>query len=158
MILASSCGIGFANSKELTQHLQELEEIEKLFCMLKSELNYTRAPFEEVFFKMSQKINEPYKEWLLNLSESLKKKTRGNFYEIWKISIVENFKQSTLKQDEIEDIKSLGKNLDYIDSISLYLDQLEYKIQHTREEYRLKRKLCQSMGIIGGLFLVILLL
>lgn len=158
MIIGASSGIGFAKSNDLQRHLNDLEEIKKLFYLLRSELQYTRAPFAEVFEKIAVKVEEPYREWLINLSQRLSEKAQGSFWRIWCLSITENLQKTNLKEDELEELKNVGKNLEYMESLDLYIEQLEYRITNTREAYRSKRKLCQSMGIMGGIFLVILLL
>lgn len=158
MIIGASSGIGFTKSNDLQSHLNEMEEMKKLFYLLRSELQYTRAPFAETFYKISSKTKSPYKEWFSKLSQRLSAKTRGSFWEIWSLSIEEDLQGSNLKEDELEELKNVGKNLEYMESLNLYIEQLEYKITNTREAYRSKRKLCQSMGVMGGIFLVILLL
>lgn len=158
LIFAACSGIGFSISHEMQQHLNELEEVKKMFYLLKSELQYTRAPFAEVFEKIGRKVEEPYETWLLKLCERINEKSGGMFWEIWNVSIEENLSGSRLKEDELEELKQVGKNLEYIESLNLYIEQMEYKIKNTREAYRSKRKLCQSLGIMGGIFLVILLL
>ena len=158
LIICACSGIGFTKSKELQNHLYTLEELKKLFCLLRSELQYTHAPFAEVFSKISTKTSTPYKEWLSKLSHRLSEKTQGTFWEIWCLSINEDLIEANLKEDELEDLKNVGKNMEYIESLDLFIEQMEYQIKHTREAYRSKRKLCQSMGIMGGIFLVILLL
>ena len=157
IITATTC-IGFSKSNEMRCHLYELEELKKLFCLLRSELQYTHAPFAEVFSKITEKTSTSYREWLSNLSQRLKNKTRGSFWEIWCLSIAEDLYETNLKEDELEELKNFGKNMVYIESLDLFIEQLEYSIKNTREAYRSKRKLCQSMGIMGGIFLVILLL
>ena len=157
-IVTATTGIGFTKSKDMQNHLNTLEELKKLFCLLRSELQYTHAPFTEVFGKISTKTSTPYREWLFQLSQRLKNKTRASFWEIWCLSITEDLNQTYLKEDELQELKNIGKNMEYTESLSLFIEQLEYRIKNTREAYRSKRKLCQSMGIMGGIFLVILLL
>lgn len=158
LIIVACSGIGFSKSRELQCHLNELEEVKKLFCLLKSELQYTRAPFAELFEKVGRKMEEPFKTWLLKLALRLKQKEVGSFWEIWCLSIAEDLQNSRLKEDELEELKHVGKSLEYMESLDLYIEQMEYKINNTREVYRSKRKLCQSMGVMGGIFLVILFL
>lgn len=158
LIITATTGIGFSKSKDLQHHLNMLEELKKLFCLLRSELQYTHATFAEVFSKISTKTITPYREWLSNLSQRLKNKTRGSFWEIWCLSITEDLNATNLKEDELEELKNVGRNLEYMESLDLFIEQMEYRIKNTREVYRSKRKLCQSMGIMGGIFLVILLL
>lgn len=158
LIIVACTGIGFSKSLEMRKHLEELEELKKLFYLLKNELQYTRAPFAELFEKVGKKGKEPYRTWLLQVSERLKKKGAATFWELWCQSITEDLKESRLKEDELEELKNVGKNLEYTESIELYIEQLEYKIKNTREIYKTKRKVCQSLGIMSGIFLVILLL
>lgn len=158
LILASCTGIGFSKSNDMQAHLNELEELKKIFYLLKSELQYTRAPFAEVFEKIGQKTREPFQTWLLDLCNRLKEKRSGMFWDMWCSSIEENLKGSRLKEDELKELKNIGKNMEYMESLDLFIEQMEYGIKNTRESYRTKRKLCQSLGIMGGIFLVILLL
>ena len=57
----------------------------------------------------------------------------------------------------------MGEVLGYLDlemqlsSIELYLEQLELCIRESQEAARTKQKLYQSLGVAGGIFLVILL-
>ncbi len=158
MILLACGGLGFSKSRELQLHLNELEEIKKIFSLLKSELLYTRAPFSEVFEKISKKTSPTYKKWLIGLQHKLDNKTKSSFWEIWCMSITEDLHESKLNKDELEELKSVGKSLEYLESLDVYIEQMEYKINNTRETYKSKRKLCQSIGVMGGVFLVILFL
>lgn len=165
LILAACTGFGFSKSQDMQRHLQQLEEMKKLFYLLRSELQYTRAPFAEVFEKIGRKTGEPFQRWLFKLSERLRKKDACCFWEIWNTSIHADLEKEhlespkcCLKKDELEDLRNVGKNLEYMESLDLYIEHLEYRIKHLREAYQTKRKLCRSMGIMGGIFLVILLL
>lgn len=158
LIILGTTGAGFSKSRELQNHLMELEELNKIFYLLKSEMEYTRAPLAEIFTKISQKTGEPFQNWLRKLSEKLYEKQGGRLWEIWSNSIEEDLRGSRLKEEEIRDLIQVGRNLEYIENLKLYVEQLEYRIAHTRESYRTKRKLCQSLGIMSGIFLVILLL
>ena len=158
LILAGTTGFGFAKGQELQLHLKELEMIKQIFYFIRSELQYMRAPFEEIFRKVGKKTSGIYGMWLENIAVKLSKKSEQSFEEIWKTSIEECLGNSWLKEDDIKELREVGKNLSYIETVNLYIEQLEYKIKNTREEYQTKRKLCQSLGIMGGVFLVILLL
>ncbi len=97
-VLVACTGIGFSKSNEMQSHLNELEELKKIFYLLKSELQYTRAPFAEVFEKIGQKTREPFRSWLLDLCNGLNEKRSGMFWDMWCNSIEENLKGSSLKE------------------------------------------------------------
>ena len=158
MVIAVCTALGFEKSRELQLHLNSLEELKKLFTLLKSEVQYTKAPFSEVFLKLSKKMDGIYKDWLLYVSGQLEKREKVTLYETWKTSVYEYLKNSKLTKKELDELCELGRTLGYIEAIELYLNQLDFSIQNTREELKTKKKLYQSMGIMCGIFLVIVLL
>ena len=158
LILASCTGLGFSKSIDMKKHLKELEDLQKLFYLIKNELQYTRAPFAELFLNISEKVKSPYREWTEQLSARLNSRNRTSFWQTWCESIEEDLIGSRLKKEELKELKDVGKNLEYVEHLELFTEHMDYRIKHTREEYRSKTKLCQSMGIMGGVFLVILLL
>ena len=158
MIIVACTAMGFEKSRELQRHLKELEELKRIFTLIQSELQYTKAAFAEVFFKISRKTDGKYKKWLRELAGDLEKREKGPFQEVWEYEIAEHFKDSQLAKEELEDLRQVGKNLGYLETLDLYLEQLDLSIQKTREEIKSKKKLYQSMGIMAGIFLVIVLL
>lgn len=158
MVIAVCTALGFEKSRELQLHLNSLEELKKLFTLLKSEVQYTKAPFAEVFLKLSKKMNGSYKDWLLYVSRQLEKRERETLHKVWKTSVYEYLKDCKLTKEELEELCDVGGTLGYIETLDIYLNQLDFSIQNTREELKTKKKLYQSMGIMCGIFLVIVLL
>lgn len=150
--------MGAEKSREFQQHLNALEEIKKIFILLRSEMHYTKAPFSELFLKISKKVGGVYQKWLSQLSINLKKHEKGTLQEIWRESVHKYLKESQLTKEELNELSRIGNSLGYLETIDLYLEQLEISIQGTREELKNKKKLYQSMGIMCGIFLVIVLL
>ena len=66
--------------------------------------------------------------------------------------------KSRLTKQELAELKQIGNSLGYLETWDLYLEQLEITIRQTRKETASKQKLYRSMGVMGGLFLVIILL
>lgn len=158
MVIAVCTALGFEKSRELQMHLNSLEELQKLFTLLKTEIQYTKAPFGEVCLKLSKKMEGTYKDWLLYVSHQLEKRERETLHEVWKTSVYEYLKDSRLTKEELEELCEVGRTLGYIETLELYLNQLDFSIETTREELKTKKKLYQSMGIMCGIFLVIVLL
>lgn len=158
VVIAVCTALGFEKSRELQLHLKELEGLKRLFTILHNELVYTKATLSEVFWVVSKKTEEPYKEWLMDLAKKLEMCGTGTFAEVWKISIETHFKETRLKKMEVDELKQVGLGIQYADTLSLYLTQLDFSIETMREELKTKKKLYQSMGIMCGIFLVIVLL
>ena len=94
----------------------------------------------------------------MQLGMALRKKESPSLDTLWRQSIHEHLEESYLERKELLELENLGKSLGCFESIELYIEQLEIEIKQKQEDYRTKRKLCQSIGIMGGIFLVIILL
>jgi len=157
IVIAVCTALGFEKSNDLQMHLNALEELRKIFVLLRSEVQYTKAPFAELFLKISKKVDGVYKEWLSKISKDLERHEKGTLQEVWEVSIYEYLRESRLTKEELEELCRVGNSLGYLETIELYIDQLDFSIEKTREELKSKKKLYQSMGIMCGIFLVIVL-
>ena len=158
MVIAACTAFGFEKSRELQLHLRELENLRDIFVLLKKELQYTKAPFFELFMKIGRKMCGRYQEWLMELANELEGCHGGTFLALWKKQVEKYFSRGNLSKLELEELCRVGNSLGYPETIELYLEQLELSIQSTREELKTKKKLYRSMGIMCGIFLVIVLL
>ena len=151
-IIMACTAFGVEHGNEVSKHRKALEELHKIFTLFQLEVQFTKIPVREVFIKLLSKADPPYKSWMEDIDHI------GNFEEDWSKLIDTHFQESHLTKEEKNELKALGKNLGCSEAISLYLSSLELSIQNTREEEKEKKKLYQSMGVMGGIFLVILLL
>lgn len=164
LILAASTGIGVAKGMELQKHLRELESLKQLFLMLQSEITYAKSPFGEAFFHISGRMRGAFSKWLKELSAQLEEKSGKTYDMLWNESITLHFQKSLLTKEELEALREVGASMGYLDEemqigmIHLYLEQLEHSILKMRQEMSAKKKLCNCLGIMGGVFLVIVLL
>ncbi len=158
VIVAACTGLGFEKVYEMKLHLQQLEELKRIIISFRGELHYKHTPFIELFENVSKSTEGIFCTWLTNLAKGLQKHQAARFQETWTKSIEIDLSSSFMNKTEVNALLQLGANLNQMESLDLYLEQLEIFIQRAREEEQNKRKLYQSMGILGGVFLVILLL
>lgn len=86
--------------------------------------------------------------------------------EIWRREVMA-LKSDTgripLEQGDLEQLAHLGEHLGYLDvdmqerTLKLYLEQLDLTIDYLRQNQREKCRLYTSLGIMGGMFLVIVM-
>ena len=163
LVLACSAGLGAAGSLDLKRHCMELRLLKQAVYMLRGEIKYSKAPLPEAFAALAERIPGPFSEFFARLAEEMSRPGGKNLDVLWKEEIGHSLRQSSLKRDEKEKLGQLGEGLGYLDlemqlsTIELYLEQLEEDIALSQEEIRTKQKLYQSLGVAGGIFLVILL-
>ena len=164
MILAAGTGLGMSYSMDLKRHLQELRQLKQLLYMLRGEIKYTRTPLPEAFCHISERTAAPFSGFLIAVAEKIEATDGKPFSKIWKEEAQKVLRKTHLKREEREQLEALGEVLGYLDqemqlaSLELYAEQLEAGILDAKENIRAKQRVYQSLGIAGGVFLVILLL
>lgn len=164
LILASATGLGISYSLDLKKRCMELRLLKQLVYLLRGELKYTRTPLPDAFGHMAERMREPFSAFLRSMERELGNLEGKTFGELWRGQIDRELAGTFLKKEDKEQLKTLGEVLGYLDlemqlnSLDLYLEQLDLSILEAQEAIRTKRKLYQSLGVAGGIFLILLLL
>ena len=125
---------------------------------------YESPFFRKRFSHIGRRMEGAQGEWLLYLAKQIEEKAGATFFELWTESIDRCLIKSQLKNKDKEELKAIGMQMGYLDeqmqlgTIDLYLEQLSFVIQKTREELVMKKRLCNCLGVMGGIFLVIILI
>ena len=163
LILASAAGIGASFSSDLKGRCMELRLLKQMIYMLRGEIKYTKTPLPEAFASIAVRIKEPFGSFLEQTAEQMGSMEGQSFGELWQKQIKQWLSDTHLKKGDKEQLGGLGEVLGYLDlemqlsSIDLYLEQLELSIREAQDAAQTKQKLDQSLGVAGGIFLVILL-
>ena len=141
--MISGIGIGSAKSAELGKRKKMLEMILRMIILLRGEIRYGNKSLYDAFTGASGKLEGKYREFFILTAQEMKKKTGVTFGRIFR--------------------ECAGKCLDLGLEMQLkQLDQLEketeYAIRELEKDFHEKRKLYRSMGILGGIFVVVLFL
>ena len=104
-----------------------------------------------------------YKSWLEHTARRTAKRTDADFTEIWKGCVEKDLGAAGLKKEHREWIRDFGAFLGQGDretmgrSIELSMKQMDLMIRQQRGELAGKRKIGNWLGVMSGLFLIILL-
>lgn len=163
-VIASTSAIGLQISKAMKLHIQSLQLLRKIMVMLKGEITYTNTPLEEAFQLIGRKVGGEYGHFLEEVALRLALRSGERFPHIWKEEIDKQLKRVYLNGSDLEELKLLGENLGYLDAqlqsqtIDLYLEQIEITINSLRENLSQRCRLCTSLGVMGGIFITIVML
>ena len=163
LVLVCSTALGTVGVWELKRHCTELRGLKHAVYMLRGEIQYSRSPLPDVFGVLAERAMPPFSDFFRNLETELVKQDGLSLKEIWEQEMIHSLAGSTLKQTEKQNLKQLGDGLGYLDlemqiaTIELYLEQLNEEIAGASGELESKQKLYRSLGIAGGVFLVIFL-
>ena len=162
LILAGCGGLGFWYRRRLYQipeHLYSMRQILELFI---SEISYGKAALPECCKRVGERVEEPYRSALQKVYEDMEKRERG-FRECFRESMSEALRRLPVAEREKEnflgfaDCCGLEENRMQICAIEQYRDRLSAAIAQREAEAERQGKLAAGLGIVSGLFLVIVL-
>lgn len=162
LIIFAGTGLGFCKSMELTRRERALKEILRMVILLKGEIRYGCASLSDAFTGAAGKMAGDYRAFLIYTAKAMGNGTGKPFGEIFRECAEEYLRGLGLGQEEREQLFSLGEHLGYLDismqmkQLTLYEEELSEHIRTLQEKIPGKKKVYQSLGILGGILLAVL--
>ncbi|MCI5648081.1 MAG: stage III sporulation protein AB [Fusicatenibacter sp.] len=165
LLAAASCvGLGCLKSAAYSERLRDLHLLCRIVKFLKGEISYAATPLPDAFWTIGGRMEDPYQDFLRDISEDLKRCSGRNFSAVFSENVDCHLQQTRLTREDLEELKAFGAGLGYLDRtmqlswLEQYEEQLKQKIEELNLGLPVRKKLCRSLGIMGGLFLIILFL
>lgn len=154
---------GIMKAEKVKNQLENMKYLQRILSLIQSEIRYSRLFLGEIFENIGQGVKEPYKSWLMEISEKANSFTGERFEDIWKDSCKRHLESLDLPEQELNSLKSLGNQLGYADIqvqmrlLDLYQENLERTIREVSDQVKTKTRLYHCLGVMGGLFVAVLL-
>ncbi len=164
LVITSCSALGFYFSDELKTRINDLSEFKKLLILFRGDIQYTNTPLPEAIQALSKRHEGTYKVFLQNISNRLLDLSGSSFSEIWKDGIKNDLDHTSLAKEDYILLNNLGDSIGYLDknmqlnTLDLYLDQIEVTIDELNKTVKEKTHLYNSLGIMLGIFITIVLL
>lgn len=164
LVVAASAGLGFSYSCRLGKRLEQIRQLQRMAMLLKGEISYGCAALPEALESIGGKLIDPFDQFLGQMAGRLREYPDKSFRQIFKEEMDANLGQSALTKKDKEALMQMGAFLGYLDkdmqlrTMELYLSEVGREIQDAKDSMPGKQKLCRSLGIMGGLFLALLLI
>lgn len=169
MVIGGASGCGFWLAGQYGQRLRELEQLRQMIFLLKGQILYANAPLAEAFETVGSRTEGELAGLFLAVAERIEGQQGESFYQMWQEEIEKLGKSGkqpgglAISKSDRQTLMSLGEHLGFLDrdmqerNLLLYLEQLDMRIQQMREHKQERCRLYTSLGIMGGLFLTVLL-
>ena len=164
LIITATAGAGWVYGTELKRYLEKIQYLRYIAGLIKGEIEYTGAPLSEVFSAVARRIKEPYRNWLEQVSRRTENRDESGFSRIWNKCIDRYLKDLNLKREHSVLLKELGTFLGQMDretfnrSMQLYLNRVDLEIEKLREGLSSKIRVGGCLGVMSGIFLIVILL
>ncbi|MDO5135842.1 MAG: stage III sporulation protein AB [Eubacteriales bacterium] len=162
LIVCSCTGLGFSMSLGMTRRMQALEAILRMVVYLKGEISYGGASLFDAFTGAGGKLTGECRSLCLGVSQALLRSEGSSFGRIFRDCAKDSPLRSELSGEEEEGFLSLGERLGYLDlemqkkQLAMYEQELSRQILLLKGELPGKKKVYQSLGLLGGLLLAVL--
>jgi len=160
-ILGSSVMWGIYMAAKSYFRLKDLREMKRAFAILISEIDYGQSPLSEAAENVAAKCAEPVRSIFESFGAGLSGKV--DVHTLWCSSITTASETSFFSPEDLEIFKSFGKTLGYLDremqirNIEMQMDYINQKIDELEKTKDKSRKMYISLGALGGLMTIILL-
>ncbi len=164
LIILSATMIGIGRGQRLRDRLLQLKSLKKTITLLKGEIRYGNSALPEAFNHISGYLETPFSGMFEQISRELNEYEGKTFAEIWKKHVDKIKKLTSLKDEQIYQLKALGENLGYLDkemqlnTLDLYNGQLEFNIQILEESIVKTVRLYNCLGMMGGILIVLIII
>lgn len=164
IVIGTTTLLGIQKGTELKESYRRLQYIQRLIYLLQSEIRYGRTYLGEIFIHMGKQSIEPYQTWLISLGKRMEQRDGTSFAAMWEEGIKTYLQNLSLPSGETERLLILGSQLGNTDvemqikTLELYQEQLSQAMEEMREDMKGKVKLCHCLGVMGGIFISVLLL
>ena len=164
LVLVSAYAIGCLLALQVKEQERWLKDIKTALFLLLGELEYRQLPMAEAFEVIGQRHGGKLTVFFRASGEELKKKEGRSLKEIWQQLAEAALKESPLTKEQKEEFAELGIYFMEADketrrnSLEFYMSRLEEDIVKLRDKGADKAYLCRTLGMLGGIFLLILVL
>lgn len=162
-LILGGTGIGYARSREFTEWEKNLEILLQIFVFLKGEIRCSNSSLPDAFREISGKISPPFRDVLIETAEEMGKSDGRTLEEILRSCGEKKFcGKSRAEQETVKVLQVLGSRLGYLDremqlcQIELLETETGERRRSVREKLPEQKKLCQTLGILGGILLAVL--
>lgn len=156
--------LGMLYASRLKARIRELNGLERMAMLVRQEITYGRLPLPDIFDRLGRRMEQPQAEFLLSLGRELREHSDTRFGEVFARQTDACLRTGNLKQEDLDSLKEMGAYLGYLDrdtqlhTLDLYLRDTEKKLRDLSEQYPEKSRVGRMLGIMGGIFLTVLLL
>lgn len=163
LFIGTTTWIGFEWSQKLTKRPQHIRQFKNALQILEAEILYSQLPLQDAFSIVAKQIPNPAKSFFYTLSTSMQGENI-ELFSLWNENINKLMRLSCLGNPEMEILKQFGRTLGQHDfqqqqkHIQLTVNHLDRELENARDNQYKYSKMAKSLGLLCGLFIVLLLI
>ncbi len=162
MILFSGTGLSLCMCKNATMRINSLREQLRIFNIISGQIRFEQASLPEIALSLSESKSE-YGYFFKKLCEKMKEDHKRPFIRLWQECISECLRDTALTAGDKDELNSFGRDFGSTDRqlqlgiINDYTKRIGEKADELEKAKKSTNKLYCTLGILGSLFIIIVL-
>ena len=162
-VIAGCVALGFYLAAQEGFRVNDLQELKKALMILSSEIEHMRSPLAIASSNIAKRVKEPIGGLFSQFSNLLTKNQGETAYQLWMQAVENQKKRSYLSNEDWDALEGFGKTLGYLDkqmqqsAITCTIEYINEKTTSLQAQSDKNKRMFRSLGVIGGLLLVVLL-
>ena len=163
LIIFASAFLGLMFSREAQGKLNTMYEIQRILIMLKGEITYNKAPVADAFINLSRHTKEPFATFFQKTGEELDNNFGKTLEMVWRECCDRELKELVIAKEDKLEFREFGACMGYLDvqmqvaSLALYGEKMDMRIKEYGNNIKEKQRIFKIMGVMGGIFLVLIM-
>lgn len=164
LVFLAAAGIGNESAGRVKRRLEALYQCKNLTVLLQGQLRYAVLCLPEMLAEAEKQVEAPFSEFCRKLAGKLRAMPGQEIGCLWRKTAEETLAASGLTGKDREWFCELGNVLGYLDGesqcrrLASCRERIDFEIGRAQAETAVKCRLYRSLGILGGMFVTILLL
>ena len=162
LILLSGAGLGFSSVFQMNRRLRELKNLRRMALLLENEIGCAHTVLAQALERPGRKLDGGCAVFARGLAKRLRSGSGSSMEVMFREQAEEYTRNWELSQRDFELLCQLGMHLGresrkvQIEQLQLFEKELEQEILSFEKTMPAKQRMYRSLGILGGLFLAIL--
>lgn len=163
LLIGTTTWIGFEWSQKLNNRPKHIRQLKNALQILEAEILYSQLPLQEAFITIAKQIPQPIKSFFQALGTGMEEKN-PDLFSLWKKQVDLLITESCLSDNEQEILMQFGRTLGQHNfeqqqkHIQLTVSHLDRELEEARDNQMRYGKMAKSLGVLCGLFIVLLLI
>lgn len=161
-IFCATCLFGFDLSHRVKERVELTKHLLLSLQMIEAEMRYSQLPLQQIFQHVSEKTISPLGRFYHYLATKLKEH-QPYFTDVWDEAVERLVRETPLTKNVQILLQQFGRNLgqhSFIEQekhIKLVMYHLEAELNEAQEQKRKYETMFRTLGILVGLFIIIVL-
>lgn len=154
---------GFYYSYKPIYRKNDLLEIKRAILALSSEISFLSS-IDEAILNIEKNLDEPIREIFIKFRKNIKEKRGEELFLLWSDAIEKGSKKTYFTKEDKDKLNIIGKTIGNYDrnmnlnGLNLVVEYIDTNIKEIELEKFKNMKMYQSLGVLSGIALVILLI